>query len=124
MKVNKEFDAEGVEGCLLIYPDFSTAVRTGKKNRYGQDIVECKDTIVAFRIYERDEDGEIKKDEKGHIIFKDYKIRHHDLGIKLLDGHFYETDKGNFLDYPDMRCYQNECEASDSDTPRLENAEG
>lgn len=117
MKVNKEFDAIGKEGFLLIYPDFSTAEPDGER------MVKCKDTIVAFRIYERDEDGNIKKDEKGHIIFKDYKIRHHDLEIKLLDGHFYETDEGNFLDYPDMRCCQNECKTSDSDPPRLEDAE-
>lgn len=92
MKVNKEFDAADTEGYLLIYPDMSTVVPTG----------------IAFRIYERDKDGKVKKDEKGHAIFKDYKIRHNDLQIKLLDGHFYETDKGNFLDYPDMRCYKDE----------------
>ena len=123
MKVFKEFDAEGVEGCLLIYPDFSTAMPTGKKSPTGAPIVECKDTIVAFRIYERDEDGKVKKDEKGRAIFKDYKIRHHDLQIKLLDGHFYETDKGDFLDYPGMRCYD-ASETSNSDPPRSENAKG
>ncbi len=102
----KTFDAAGTEGFLLIYPDFETAVPTGKKNSRGQDIVECKDTIVAFRIYEYDENGKHKKDENGRTIFKDYKISHHDLKIKLLDGYFYETDKGNFLDYPpDVRNY-------------------
>ena len=85
---------------LLIYPDLSTAVSTGKKSRTGQDIVECKgNDIVAFRIYERNEDGTHKLNEKGRPIFKDYKIRHHDLKIKLLDGQFYETEEGNFLDY-------------------------
>jgi len=104
----KTFNAAETEGFLLIYPDFSTATSTGKKNKFGQDIVECKDTIVAFRIYEYDEDGKHKKDENGNTIFKDYKIRHHDLKIKLLDGCFYETDEGDFLDYPDMRHYRQE----------------
>ena len=79
MKINKEV-ANGTEGCLLIYPDI------GK-------------TKIVFRIYERTEDGHVKKNEDGHAIFKDYDIRHHDLSIRLLDGHFYETDEGNFLDY-------------------------
>jgi hypothetical protein len=124
MKVFKEFDAEGVEGFILIYPDFSTAVKTGKKNGGGQEIiVECKDMIFAFRIYEYDENGKHKRDEKGGTIFKDYKIRHHDLHVKLLDGHFFETDKGDFLDYPGMRCY-NVSEAGNSDPPRPEDAAG
>jgi len=120
----KEFDAAGTEGFLLIYPDFSTAVPTGKKNRHGNEIVECKDTIVAFRIYEYDENGKHKRNEKGGTIFKDYKIRHHDLKIKLLDGHFIETDDGKYyLDYPDMRCYR-ERKAGNSDSPRPEDAAG
>lgn len=122
MKVFKEFDATGMEGFLLIYPDFSTAVKTGKKNRFGQEIVECKDTIVAFRVYEYDENGKHKRDEKGGTIFKDYEIRHHDLKVKLLDGHIYETDKGDFIDYPGLRCYASK--TSDSDSPRPEDAEG
>lgn len=107
MKIIKEFDGNGVEGCLLIYPDFSTAAPTGQKNERGQDIMDCKDIIVSFRIYERDENGNVKRDENG-AIFKDYKIRHHDLLIKLLDGHFYETDEGNFIDYPEMRRHYKE----------------
>lgn len=107
MKVHKQFDANGTEGCLLIYPDFSTAEPDGERIVGGKmrKVVKCKDTIVVFRIYEREENGHVKKDEKGHAIFKDYKIRHHDLNIRLLDGCFYETDEGNFLDYPGMRCY-------------------
>jgi hypothetical protein len=124
MKVYKEFDAEGKEGFLLIYPDFSTAESDGERMVGGKmrKMVKCKDTIVAFRVYEYDENGKHKRDEKGGTIFKDYKIRHHDLHIKLLDGHFYETDKGDFLDYPGMRCY--ECKTSNSDTPRPEDAAG
>ena len=92
-------DAKGQEGFLLIYPDFSTAVPTGKKNLHGNEIVECKDTIVAFRIYEYDENGKHKRNEKGDTIFKDYRIYHRDLKIKLLDGKFYETETGNYIDY-------------------------
>lgn len=92
-------DAKGQEGFLLIYPDFSTAIPTGLKNRHGNEIVECKDTIVSFRIYEYDENGKHKRNEKGDTIFKDYRIYHHDLKIKLLDGKFYETEKGNYIDY-------------------------
>lgn len=110
----KTFDAAGTEGCLLIYPDFSTAVLTGKVNARGQQIVKCNGTIVVFRIYERDENGKHKMRD-GHAIFKDYKINHHDLHIKLLDGQFYETDKGNFIDYPDSR-YKDEHQASNSDS--------
>ena len=116
MKVNKEFDAKDIDGYLLIYPDLSTAVDTGKKNRFGQTMVECSKMIIAFRIYERNEDGKVKKDETDHAVFKDYEVRHHDLSIKLLDGRFYETDEGNFLDYPDMRCYTDD-KASDSNPP-------
>ena len=96
-----ERNAAGTEGFLLICPDMSTAVPTGKKNRFGHDIVECSGTIVTFRIYEHNEDGTVKKNENG-AIFKDYEIRHHDLKIKLLDGYFYETEEGNFIDYPKL----------------------
>ncbi len=106
--------AAGTEGCLLIYPDPDTAVDTGRVNRFGQKIVECSKTKIVFRIYERNEDGTVKIDEKGRGIYKDYDVRHHDLRIKLMDGQFYETEKGNYLDYPDMRY---ERKASDSDTP-------
>jgi hypothetical protein len=123
MKVLKQYSAKGKEGCLLIYPDFSTAKPTGKKNRFGQDIVECEGTVVVFRVYERDGEGNLTKDEKGHAIFKDYKIRHHDLDIKLLSGQMYETDEGNYIDYPDLR-YYNEHQAGNSDPPRPENAQG
>jgi hypothetical protein len=125
MKVNKEFDANGKEGFLLIYPDFTTAEPDGERMVGGKirKMVKCKDTIVAFRVYEYDEHGKHKRDEEGGTIFTDYRIRHCDLKIKLLDGHFYETDKGDFLDYPDMRCYD-VSKTSDSDTPRPEDAEG
>jgi hypothetical protein len=110
----KTFNAAGTEGCLLIYPDFSTAIYTDKVNARGQQIMECSGTIVVFRIYEYDENGKHKMID-GHTVFKDYKINHHDLKIKLLDGQFYETDKGNFIDYPDTR-YKDEHETSDSDS--------
>lgn len=121
MKVYKEFDAEGKEGFLLIYPDISTAEPDGERMIGGKmrKMVKHKDIIVVFRIYEYDENGKHKRDEKGGTIFKDYKILHHDLHIKLLDGHFYETDEGDFLDYPDMRCYD-VSKTSNSDTPRPE----
>jgi hypothetical protein len=80
--MNKQFKAEGTEGVILIYQDLDA---------------KCQ---VVFRIYEKGEDGLPKKDEKGHVIFKDYNVRHHDVKVKLLNGYFYETDKGNFLDYP------------------------
>ena len=115
MEIYKDFDGKGVQGMLLIYPDISTAVKTGKKNRFGHEIVECKDTIVSFRIYEYDENGKHKVDENGHTIFKDYKILHHDLLIRLLEGHFYETDKGNFIDYPGLHRYERE--TGDSNSP-------
>ena len=124
MKVLKQFDAQGMEGFLLVYPDFSTAEPTGEISPTGQRIVKCKDTIVAFRVYEYDEHGKHKRDEKGRTIFKDYKIRHHDLRIKLLDGHIYETDEGGYIDYPGLRYYQNGSEAGNSDPPRPEDAEG
>jgi hypothetical protein len=81
-------EAKGIEGFLLIYPDFSTAEPTGEKNRFGQERVKCKDTIVVFRVYEKPGTG-----------FKDYDIRHPDLKIKLLDGVLYETEEGNYIDY-------------------------
>ena len=98
----KSYSAAGAEGFLLIYPDFSTAVPTGEIAPNGSKVVKCSDMIVAFRIYEKDENGKHKLDENGHTIFKDYRIRHHDLSIKLLSGYFYETEEGNFLDYPKM----------------------
>lgn len=122
MKVNKQSPAKGTEGFLLIYPDMSTAVDTGKKNKLGQRVVECQDTVVVFRIYERDEFDNVKKNEKGHAIFKDYEILHHDLRVKLLDGQFYETDEGNYIDYPGLRRYGSE--TNDSDAPRPEDAQG
>lgn len=121
MKVLKQYEAKGKEGFLLIFPDMTTAVKTGEKNRFGHDIVECEDIIVVFRIYERDGEGNLLKDEKGLLIFKDYEIRHHDLWVKLLDGQMYETDEGDYIDYPNLRCY-NECQAGNSDPPRPENA--
>lgn len=122
MKVHKQFPAKGTEGFLLIYPDLSTAVPTGEVNKRGQKIVKCEDTIVVFRIYERDEYDNVKKNEKGHAIFKDYEILHHDLRVKLLDGQFYETDEGDFIDYAGLRCYASK--TSDSDSPRPEDAKG
>ena|SRR5581483_9900484 len=107
MKVNKQFDATDTVGILMIYPDISTAKSTGRKNRFGQDIVECQDTIIAFRIYEYDENGKHVL-KNGKTSFKEYRIIHHDLEVKLLDGHFYETDEGNFLDYPGLRRYQDD----------------
>lgn len=106
MKILKEFDAKGIEGFLLIYPDIDTAVEVGldepsRITLFGKR-VKCTDTKIVFRIYERDENGKVKKNEKGHVIFTDYDIRHHDLQVKLLDGHFYETDEGNFIDYPGL----------------------
>lgn len=118
MKVNKQFDGEGIEGCILIYPDLETAVECEPDEdshivAFGKR-VKCTGTKVVFRIYERNKDGSVKQDEKGHVIFKDYDIRHHDLQVKLMDGHFYETDEGNFLDYPDMRLYGSKTSNSDS----------
>ena len=110
----KTFNAAGTEGFLLIYPDFSTAVYTDKVNTRGQQIMECSGTIVVFRIYEYDENGKHKMVD-GHTVFKDYKINHHDLKVKLLGGQFYETDKGNFIDYPNPG-HKNEYETSDSDS--------
>lgn len=82
----KKFDAAGTEGYLLFYGDH-----------------------LYFRIYEYDENGKHKRDAKGHTIFKDYRILHHDLKIKLLDGCFYETETGgNFIDYPKLP--KNHCE--------------
>lgn len=75
--------AAGTEGFLLIYPDTE-----------GNE-------IIVFRVYEYDENGKHKRNEKGGTIYKDYQIRHHDLKIKLLDGHFVETEKGDFIDYPE-----------------------
>jgi hypothetical protein len=92
--------AAGTEGFLLIYPDLDTAVETGRVNERGQKILDCSSTKIVFRIYEYEEDGKIKKNEKGHPIYKDYDVHHHDLKIKLLDGYFHETEKGNFLGYP------------------------
>jgi hypothetical protein len=92
-------DAEGQEGFLLIYPDIATRIPTGRVSPTGAPIYECRDTIIAFRIYEYDENGKHKRNEKGGTIFKDYRIHHQDLKIKLLDGKFYETEKGNYLDY-------------------------
>ncbi len=123
MKVLKQYEAKGKEGFLLIFPDMTTAVKTGKKNRFGHDIVECEDWKVVFRIYDKDGEGNLLKNEKGHPTYKDYEIRHHDLMVKVLDGQMYETDEGNYIDYPDLR-YYNERQASDSDTPRPENAQG
>lgn len=122
MKVYRQRSAQGQEGFLLIYPDMSTAVPTGKVSPTGHKIVKCEDVVVAFRVYEYDENGKHKRNEKGGTIFKDYEILHHDLKVKLLDGHFYETDEGNFIDYPGLRRYGSE--TSDSDSPRPENAEG
>jgi hypothetical protein len=111
MKILKEFNAEGQGGFLLIYPDISTGkpvekMIAGKKRK----VIECDNIVVSFRIYEYDENGKHKRDEKGCTIFKDYDIRHHDLKIKLLDGHFYETDEGNFIDYPGLEHYKNASE--------------
>lgn len=106
MKTLKNWSAEGTKGCLLIYPDFDTAVPTGKLNKFGQKIVQCKDWIAVFRIYERDEDGKCKLDKEGDVIFKDYEIRHSDLDITLNNGQFYETDEGNYLDYPNLELYK------------------
>jgi hypothetical protein len=92
--------AAGTEGFLLIYPDMETAVDTGRVNGRGQKIVECSRNKIVFRIYQRNEDGSFKKNEKGHPIYTDYDILHNDLKIKLLDGEFFETEKGNYLDYP------------------------
>jgi hypothetical protein len=94
-------DAKGQEGFLLIYPypDIATRVPTSKIGPTGKPIMECKDNIVALRIYEYDENGKHKRNEKGGTIFKDYKIRHNDLKIKLLDGKFYETEQGNYIGY-------------------------
>ena len=40
--------------------------------------------------------------DKAHN-FTDYKINHHDLQVVILeDAKFYETDKGNFLDYEEF----------------------
>jgi hypothetical protein len=119
MKVTKEFDGKGIEGCILIYPDLDTAVECGPDEdshiiAFGKR-VKCTGTKVVFRIYERDESGHVKKNDKGRILFKDYDIRHHDLQVVLKDGHFYETDEGNFIDYPGLRRYASK--TSDSDAP-------
>lgn len=123
MKVLKQYAAKGKEGFLLIYPDMSTAVPTGRKGPLGGTEVECSRTIVAFRIYEKDGEGNLIRNEKGHPIFKDYEIRHHDLSVKLLDGQMYETDEGDYIDYPKLR-YYNEHQAGNSDPPRPEDAQG
>lgn len=111
----KIFDAKGTEGFLLIYPDFSSVVLT-EEIRRGKPVLACNGTVVVFRVYEYDENGKHKKNEDGHAIFKDYKINHHDLKVKLLDGQFYETNNGNFIDYPNLR-YEDECKASNTDSP-------
>lgn len=73
-------DASGVKGHLLVYPDVEG------------------NTIVAFRIYEYDDHGKVKK--RGvHAVFKDYEIRHHDLKVMLLDGTLFEDDGENYIDY-------------------------
>lgn len=96
----KKISAAGMEGFLLIYPDFSTAVETDRIAPTGAKVVECKDWIVAFRVYEYDENGKHKNDEDGRTVFKDYEIRHQDLKIKLLSGFLYETEEGDcYLDY-------------------------
>jgi hypothetical protein len=56
--------AAGTEGFLLIYPDLASA----KKMPDGT--VQCEKNIVVFRIYEYDENGKNKKNEKGGTIFK------------------------------------------------------
>jgi hypothetical protein len=78
----KSKSAAGMEGKLLIYP----SENDGR-------------ILVYFRVYDKDEHGRIKRNEDGKCQYKDYKIWHHDLEIKLLDGHCYETDGGNFIDY-------------------------
>lgn len=95
----KKKNAAGTEGCLLIYPDMSTAVDTGRKNRHGQKIVECSRDIVKFRVYERDGEGNCMRDSDGHVIFKDYDIHHHDLRVKLLDGVIIEDGDKHYIDY-------------------------
>ncbi len=118
MKVNKQSKAEGTEGVILIYPDLSTAVECGPDEdshvvAFGKR-VKCTGTRIVFRIYEKNEDGTLKKNEKGRVVFKDYNIHHHDLRVRLLDGHFYETDEGNFLDYPGLNRYVSKTSDSDS----------
>jgi hypothetical protein len=96
----KNFPAAGTEGLLLVYPDMDTAVDTGRTNKFGHRIVECSGTKVVFRVYERTDCG-LPVMVDGKAIFKDYEVRHHDLAIKLLDGQFYETENGNYIDYPE-----------------------
>ena len=90
-------NAAGTEGFLLIYPDITTAVDTGRKSSTGNKM--CGRDVVKFRIYERDGEGNVVKDEKGHAKFTDYEIYHHDLRVKLLDGVFVEKDGKKYIDY-------------------------
>lgn len=94
-------EAKELEGFLLIYPDLDTAVECnpGESNTiaFGKH-VKCTGTKVIFRVYEKDENGQIVK-KNGVPVRKDYQIRHHDLKVKLLSGSLYETPEGNYIDY-------------------------
>lgn len=81
MKKSKK--AAGIEGFLLLYPNPDN----------------MHENIVRFRVYDQDGEGNIAKDKDGNLKFKDYRILHQDLKIKLLDGVIFESESDRYIGY-------------------------
>jgi hypothetical protein len=78
----EETPCEGTEGFLLEMPIF------GGKD--GRTVIDWK---KVFRVYNSEGD------------YTDYEIKHFDLRVKLLDGHFFKEEgaKHGYIDYPSRK---------------------